>query len=188
MKKICLVLLAAVLTLLCVGACADSYHFADIYMILDVPGDTYTTQLTPENLAANESFIAGLGETVDSMKEKFTQQGIRLIAYDTTHGRTLVVTAVQDAQSRELYDINEQTADTRADYRAMYRGGGAFEAQGYRVDSAEWKNFKQVGRFLMLKYSYRQGGEVIHRGFARRTVKNGLSIMVEKAAALATGL
>ena len=84
MKKICLVLLAAVLTLLCVGACADSYHFADIYMILDVPGDTYTTQLTPENLAANESFIAGLGETVDSMKEKFTQQGIRLIAYDTT--------------------------------------------------------------------------------------------------------
>lgn len=36
MKKICLVLLAAVLTLLCVGACADSYHFADIYMILDV--------------------------------------------------------------------------------------------------------------------------------------------------------
>ena len=99
MKKICLVLLAAVLTLLCVGACADSYHFADIYMILDVPGDTFTTQLTPENLAANESFIAGLGETVDSMKEKFTQQGIRLIAYDTTHGRTLVVTAVQDAQS-----------------------------------------------------------------------------------------
>lgn len=120
MKKICLVLLAAVLTLLCVGACADSYHFADIYMILDVPGDTYTTQLTPENLAANESFIAGLGETVDSMKEKFTQQGIRLIAYDTTHGRTLVVTAVQDAQSRELYDINEQTADTRASYRANH--------------------------------------------------------------------
>ena len=123
MKKICLVLLAAVLTLLCVGACADSYHFADIYMILDVPGDTYTTQLTPENLAANESFIAGLGETVDSMKEKFTQQGIRLIAYDTTHGRTLVVTAVQDAQSRELYDINEQTADTRASYRANHSNG-----------------------------------------------------------------
>ena len=180
MKKICLVLLAAVLTLLCVGACADSYHFADIYMILDVPGDTYTTQLTPENLAANESFIAGLGETVDSMKEKFTQQGIRLIAYDTTHGRTLVVTAVQDAQSRELYDINEQTADTRASYRANHSNGTYCGALGYKFESCEWKNFgTEQGRFLMLKYTLREGGQVTRRGLWRRTIRNGYTITLD---------
>ena len=180
MKKICLVLLAAVLTLLCVGACADSYHFADIYMILDVPGDTYTTQLTPENLAANESFIAGLGETVDSMKEKFTQQGIRLIAYDTTHGRTLVVTAVQDAQSRELYDINEQTADTRASYRANHSNGTYCGALGYKFESCEWKNFgTEQGRFLMLKYTLREGGQVTRRGLWRRTIRNGYQITLD---------
>ena len=180
MKKICLVLLTAVLTLLCVGACADSYHFADIYMILDVPGDTYTTQLTPENLAANESFIAGLGETVDSMKEKFTQQGIRLIAYDTTHGRTLVVTAVQDAQSRELYDINEQTADTRASYRANHSNGTYCGALGYKFESCEWKNFgTEQGRFLMLKYTLREGGQVTRRGLWRRTIRNGYTITLD---------
>lgn len=183
MKKICLVLLAAALALLCVGAHADSYHFADIYMTLDVPGDTYPVQLTPENLAANEAFINGLGETVDSMKEQFTQQGIRLIAYDTTHGRTLVVTAVQDAQSRELYDINEQTADTRASYRANHSNGTYCGALGYKFESCEWKNFgDEQGRFLMLKYTLREGGQVKRRGLWRRTIRNGYTITLDMQA------
>ena len=180
MKKTCLILLVVLLTLLCVGACADSYHFADIYMSLDVPGDTYTTQLTPDNLEANEAFINSLGETLDSMKERFSQEGIRLIAYDTEHGRTLVVTAVQDAQAKELYDINEQTADTRASYRANHSNGTYCGALGYKFESCEWKNFgDEQGRFLMLKYVLRENGQVSRRGLWRRTIRNGYTITLD---------
>lgn len=180
MKKIFLVLLAALLTLLCVNACADSYHFASIYMTVEVPQDTYTVQLTRENLAANEAFINGLGETLDSMQEKFSQQGICLMAFDTTHGRTLVITAVQDAQAKELYDINEQTADTRASYRANHSNGTYCGALGYKFESCEWKNFgDEQGRFLMLKYALRENGAVVRRGLWRRTIRNGYTITLD---------
>lgn len=147
--------------------------------VLLLPEGVYNPVLTPDNLKDNGPFILSRGGTVEEWETEFKNKGILMKAYDDKNQRLLVITGLQDEDGQRFGDIDLQTPDTRADYRAMYRGGGAFEAQGYRVDSAEWKNFQQVGRFLMLKYSYRQGGEVVHRGFARRTVKNGLSIMVD---------
>lgn len=144
-----------------------------------LPEGVYNPVLTPDNLKDNGPFILSRGGTVEEWETEFKTKGILLKAYDDKNRRLLVVTGLQDEDGQRFGDIDLQTADTRAAYRAIYSKGGAYEALGYRVDSAEWKNFKQVGRFLMLKYSYRQGGEVIHRGFARRTVKNGLSIMVD---------
>ena len=119
MKKLCAVLVL-LLALSFVPALADSYAFAGIYMSINVPNDPYLVQLTPENLAQNEQYILSLGETPESMQKQFSEEGILLMAFDDKNSRTFVITAVQDDVSRELFDINEQTAATRATYRANH--------------------------------------------------------------------
>ncbi len=181
MRKLLLIFILTFCLLLPGMSMAEDQQVAlpAIPAVLLLPEGVYNPVLTPDNLKDNGPFILSRGGTVEEWEAEFKTKGILMKAYDDKNRRLLVVTGLQDEDGQRFGDIDLQTADTRAAYRAIYSKGGAYEALGYRVDSAEWKNFKQVGRFLMLKYSYRQGGEVIHRGFARRTVKNGLSIMVD---------
>lgn len=144
-----------------------------------LPEGRYNPILTPDNLKDNGPFILSRGSTVEQWEEEFKTKGILLKAYDDSNKRMLVITGLQDEDAQRFGDIDLQTAETRADYRREHLSDGAFANLGYRVESAEWKNFKNIGRFLMLKYSLRQDGTVIHRGFARKTVKNGQSIMVD---------
>ncbi len=180
MKKIYLVALFA-LTLLCVfPARADTYNFAGIYMTVEVPSDPYQIQLTPENLASNANQAAQFGETEESLRQRFSDEGILLMAYDAAQGRTLIISAVQDELGKTLYDINEQTADTRAGYRSNHANGTYCGALGYKFESCEWKNFgDNQGRFLMLKYTQKVDGKVKYRGLWRRTVRNGYTITVD---------
>lgn len=147
--------------------------------VLVLPEGVYSPVLTPDNLKDNGPFILSRGGTVEEWQAEFKNKGILLKAYDDKNQRLLVVTGLQDEEGQRFGDIDLQSADTRAQYRSLYQKDGPFANQGYRVESAEWKNFKHVGRFLMIKYNLREGGELVHRGFARRTVKNGLSIMLD---------
>lgn len=147
--------------------------------VIQLPDGVYSPVITPENLKENEASIAVRGGTVESWEEEFKTKGILMKAYDDSNQRVLVITGLQDEDAQRYGDIDLQTAATRSDYRRQHTGEGAFANLGYRVEKAEWKNFKNVGRFLMLKYNYRQDGVVTHRGFARKTVKNGLSVMVD---------
>ncbi len=144
-----------------------------------LPEDRYDPILTPDNLKDNGPFILSRGGTIEQWEEEFKTKGIMLRAYDDSNKRMLVITGLQDEDARRFGDIDLQTAATRADYRREHQGDGSFANLGYRVESAEWKNFKNVGRFLMIKYSFREDGEVLHRGFARKAVKNGLTVMVD---------
>lgn len=180
MKKICLFLLLALLVFACAPAMADSYALADIYMAVTLPNDKYPVQLTKENLAANQAYIESRGETLEGMQKKFADEGIVLMAFDDSNDRVFVITAVQDDPARELYDINEQTANTRASYRANHSNGTYCSHLGYKFESCEWKNFGDgQGRFLMLKYILRENGEVAHRGLWRRTIRNGYTITMD---------
>ena len=55
--------------------------------------------------------------------------------------------------------------------------GESFKAEGYKIESAEWKKTAQ-GRFLMLKYKRNWNGET-YRGYARKTIKNGYTILLD---------
>lgn len=181
MRKLCVALLVmAALLGLAIAASADTYNFANVYMTVEVPITPYAVQITPETIEANERYILTLGETVESMRERFTEEGILLWAYDAEKGRTLIITAVQDETSRQLYDINELTADERASYRANHTNGVFFSKADYTFESCEWKNFgENQGRFLMLKYARKLDGKVAWRGLWRRTVRNGYTITVD---------
>lgn len=169
--------LACMLALL--PAQAEQISMSGLPGILSLPDGVYAPVLTADTLQANESFILNRGGTVATWQEEFKQQGIVLKAYDEKNNRVLVVSSLGDADGQRYGDIDMQSANVRAEYRALHQKDGPFAAQGYRVESAEWKNFDGIGRFLMIRYNYRVDGEVHHRGFARRSVKNGRTVMID---------
>ena len=184
MRRLSLILILILMLILMLAAAlpasAETYNFANIFMSVDVPNATYLTQLTPDNLADNEAYITSIGETVESMKQKFADEGILLWAYDAEKGRTLIISAVQDDSAKTLFDINQQTADTRASYRANHTNGVFYSKTDYSFESCEWKNFgNDQGRFLMLKYARRMDGKIAYRGLWRRTIRNGYSITLD---------
>lgn len=170
------------LTLLCLVAAfpalAEQYSFDAIHAAVSLPDGVYETVLTPQNLASQEAFIQSRGGTVASWEADFKARGIMLQAYDQDTDRVLVISALQDVDGQRYFDINEAGTNIRADYRKSHGKDGAWSVLGYHYDSISWKNFKS-GRFLQLRYSYRQGGELVCRGFQRRTIRNGYTITVD---------
>ena len=152
MRKICWALaIIALMLVLALPALADTYNFNKIYMTVEVPISPYAVQITPENVGSHESYLATIGETAESMQQRMENEGILLWAFDGEKGRTLIITAVQDEVARQIYDINEQTADERASYRANHTNGVYYSKTDYSFDSCEWKNFgENQGRFLMV--------------------------------------
>ena len=65
-------------------------------------------------------------------------------------------------------------------FRKSHLNGSYYgEDSGMKVQEAEWKKYKSGGRFLMLKYKQDLGGDNVLRGYARKTLRNGYSIMVD---------
>ncbi|MBO4836815.1 MAG: hypothetical protein J5564_03890 [Clostridia bacterium] len=172
--------LLAALLVAALPAAADSYHFSKIFLSLDIPVDPYQVQITAQNLGQNEGYLSEIGETQESMKKRFEEEGILVWAYDAGKGRTLVVTAVQDDSARLYYDINEQTPETRATYRACHTNGVLYSKTDYAIESCEWKNFgEEQGRFLMVRYTRKIDGKAAWKGEWRRTIRSGYTITVD---------
>ena len=165
--------------LLGTAAHAQQANLSMVPAVITLPEGVYAPILMPDNLKANESFIVSKGGTLAGYEEAFKQKGVLLQAYDDKNDRLLVISAISDADGQNYIDIDQHTPEKRAEYRGKFQKGGEMEAYGYRFESAEWKNFPSVGRFIMGRYLYRQDGETHHRGFMRRSVKNGLTITVD---------
>ncbi len=163
-------------------ALAEEYAFEDGNFSLSVPTDKYETILTRENLSQHAAFLQTLGTTPESALEQFREDGILLRAYDSKESRVLIVSAVKDVDATQYFDINQHTPEVRAYYRRTHGKDGPYAAAGYAYDSVEWRNFRDVGRFLMLRYSLREDGKVVARGFQRRTIRNGYTITVDMRA------
>ena len=180
MRRIYALLLILALMLSALPAAADSYQFGKLFMLVDIPLAEYLVQVTPQTVQQNADYLASIGETPDSMLQRFTDEGILVWAYDSEAGRTLVITAVQDAPAKEYYDINEQTPATRATYRASHTNGTFYSKTDYSFESCEWKNFGDAqGRFLMVRYARKIDGKVAWRGEWRRTIRNGYTLTID---------
>lgn len=179
-KRFFLILaLVFILLLPCLPAMAEAYNFPSIMAGVQLPDGVYKTVLTQDNLQANEGYIKTRGSTVQAWADDFAARGILLQAFDPANDRVLVISALQDVDAQQLFDINQHTSDVRKKYRLSHGNDGAFTVLGYRYDAVSWKNFTGVGRFLQLRYSYRQGGDLIHRGYQRRTIRNGYTITID---------
>ncbi len=171
-----------ILTLLCLGlsfpVLAEQYAFDAFHASLSLPDGVYETVLTPDTLASHEAFIQARGGTAAGWEADFKARGIWLQAYDMDTDRVLVVSALNDVDGQRYFDINEHPSSVRADYRKSHGKDGAWSVLGYHYESISWKNFKS-GRFLQLRYSHRQGGELVNKGYQRRTIRNGYTITID---------
>lgn len=178
MKKSILLALAALLLLTASASAATiDFTFDGPRARLTLDTAVYDVILTADTLEKQEGWLTAHGMTLNETAIRFEDDGVLVEAHDSANGRVLVVTALQDVNARELFDVNGLEESERKAYRQAHSSGLFYGIQGYTYDSVAWKNYgSNLGRFLKLKYTRSQSGEVIQRGYQRRTVRNGYTI------------
>lgn len=173
MRKGWLLLLTVLagLMLMALPACAEIFVLDDISASVDIPANFVV--LTPKNVLEYEAWLEGRGKNADDTALDFERRGVVLQCWDTEDTVCFEVRSNQTPRSQQWFDINEQSTQIRGQYRLSHYPNN--EYAGYEFSTSEWKNTPN-GRFLTLRYVRREGGEVIYKGFMRRTIRNGYEI------------
>ncbi len=137
----------------------------------------FVTSLTPESLDANEAWFTATQKDRSEVEKDFEDRSVLFQAWNDENNICLEITGVKDEWANTYFDMEAQTAQIRSEYRAAHLNDEI--NPNYSFDEAEWQQNKSIGRFLMLKYVHRFGNDVTHRGFARRTIRNGYTITVD---------
>ena len=177
MRKSCFILVLAALLLLALPALAQEVMLDTIHAKVTIP-DNYVV-ITRDSLTAFEDFLMNKGIDVNDAALQWRAEGVLAQAWHPDGDAMLQITAVEDEEAKTYFDIDQQTVATRAVYRKAHLSGEKFKPLGITYSSAEWKKTNQYGRFLMLRYTMKTGGEVQRRGFARKTIRNGYTIMLD---------
>ena len=171
MRKVVPCLLLLLLLLACAPALAETYVFDQLYATMEMP-EGYIV-LTPDNLADYADWLEARGSSLEETTNDFLARGVLLQAWTEENDACFELRAVQNERSESIFDVNEQTSDVRGTYRTSHYPKNEYE--GYEFTTSEWKNTDN-GRFLVLRYTRRDNGEILYRGFMRRTIRNGYEI------------
>ncbi len=158
--------------LVCSPAMAEIYIIDDLYARIDIP-DEYIV-LTEQNLPNYAQWLEARGSGMEETLQDFERRGVQMQAWSEDFDLCFELRATQSQQTEMIFDVNEQSEAVRRDYRTSHYPNNEYE--GYDFSSSEWKNTGDNGRFLVLKYIKRDSSEVLHRGFMRRTIRNGYQI------------
>ena len=180
-KTLCL---AATLTLILAlvstaSAATTAYSFNGPQVAIGIDQSIYETVLTMDNLAEHEDYLLANGYTVEGMTNIFNSNGYLVYAVDAENNRTLVLSAQITVDSEMYFDLNEQDSDMRKEFRTAHKGD-AYTILGYSYSDAAWNNYGgTLQRFLCTKYTFSENGEIEHRGYQRRTIRNGYTITLD---------
>ena len=176
MKKFLLALVMVLCLLGVASAGAEKLNFDVIFATCEI--DSGYIVITPANMSAHPDWIANRGSTLDDLLADFEARGVLAQAWSKSGDVCIEFSAVQDTLAKEYFDVDQQTVNARSAYRKQHLNGAQFKSEGYSYSEAEWKNLTKGGRFLELKYKYDHNGQS-HKGFARRTVRNGYTITID---------
>lgn len=178
MRKILGFILVILVLLVSLPALATSFTFNGVNLSIEIP-DTYLI-ITPETAEANSQFLLSKGMNAGEVGSIFEQEGILLQAWNKTGDVCFELTAKADEDGVRYYDIDQQTPATRGTYRKAHLNGEKAHDTNVKYSSAEWKLTEQYGRVLRLKYSQKNDEKaIIKRGYARKTIKNGYTILFD---------
>ncbi len=166
-------------SLLCISllAQAETFVLDELMATVEIP-ETYVV-ITPDNISTYSDWLAERGISSEDLVNNMLGHGILLQAWDKEDDtRRFELTATQDEQTLLVFDVNEQSEDYRRSYRTSYYPGNEYGAEGYTFSTSNWKHADN-GRFLILEYIMRQYGEIDHRGYMRRTIRNGYEITLD---------
>lgn len=177
MRKWILAAVTVLLLLFAFGANAEVYILDSIYSTIEIP-DTYSVVLKPDNLDVYATWLESRGQEVEKLRSDFAKRGVLLQCWAEDGATCLEVTAVQNTRSIGVFDVNRQSEEMRASYRLSHYPRNEYLSEGYDFSSSSWTKL-EGDRFLALKYIRRDGGEVINRGYMRRTIYNGYEITID---------
>ena len=166
-------LITLALLLVCLPAMAQTFVFDSIFASVEIP-ETYII-LTPDNLANFSEWLTARNTTSEDLTNDMLARGVLMQCWTSEGDACMELTATQTEQTKNIFDINEQSTSIRALYRLSHYPENLFEEQGYEFSSADWKNTAS-GRFLILRYVQKVNGQIDHRGLMRRTIRNGFEI------------
>ena len=174
MRKCFFVGLLTAFLLLCAPALAETYVLDNIRATVDVP-DSYIV-LTSDNLSVYEEWLVSRGTTMEDAANDMVARGVLLQCWTSEYDACFELTAVQNDETLNMFDVNEQTTSVRGNYRLGHYPDNIYANEGYDFSSADWKNTDN-GRFLVMRYTKRDSsGELEYRGLMRRTIRNGYEI------------
>ncbi len=177
MRKWLFTAVVALLLLFCFSAQAEVHVLDQIYATIDIP-ETYSVVMTPSNLDVYTTWLENRGTDVEIVRADFARRGVLLQCWPEEGETCLESTAVQNDRTLGIFDVNQQSEDMRASYRLGHYPNNDYLSQGYDFSSSSWTKL-DGNRFLALKYVRRDGGEVLCKGFMRRTIYNGYQITLD---------
>lgn len=163
--------LVLIMLMACTSAFAETYVFDPLYASMDIP-DSYIV-LTPSNLPDYSGWLEAQGSSMEEKQVDFERRGVLVQAWSQEMDACFELRARQDDETLLIFDVNEQSSDLRGQYRTGHYPNNLYDS--YDFSTSEWKNTDE-GRFLVLRYTRRDNGEVLYKGFMRRTIRNGYEI------------
>lgn len=182
MKKSVWILSVLLFAMLCAlgAASAENFTYDDFCATFTLPNGVYSEVITAQNYESKADFLVSQGYDEDYLRSDFEENGLRMIAFDTRNNRRFVLTAEQDVDAKNYFDLNDQDEAMRKKFRTGHTDGSVYGILGYNYSSATWKNYGgNVLRFLQTKYTLYQGGEFRYAGAQRRTIRNGYTITLD---------
>jgi len=156
------------------AAQAQTYVLDELMSTVEIP-ETYVV-ITPDNISTYSEWLSGQGVSSEELVNDMLERGVLLQCWDQENTeRRFELTATQDETTLLVFDVNEQTSDYRGTYRTSFYPDNEYTAEGYTFSQSNWKH-TDSGRFLILEYIYRKYGDIDHRGYMRRTIRNGYEI------------
>ena len=134
--------------------------------------------LTPSNLSDHPDLVSSLGMSQEDLLADWEARGVQFQAWTKKMDSCLEVTVIQDEESAMYFDLEQKTRKERNEYLKLHKGSGRFAQDGFTILQPEWKKQKYGGNFLKFEYK-RTVGEKTWRGFVRKTVRNGYTIMLD---------
>lgn len=177
MRKLITCLVLALICVLPFGlASAETYVLDEVYSSVEIPDDYIV--ITPDNLAQYADWLAARNKDLEFVSNDFIKRGVLMQCWTQEEDVCVEITAVKNERTEIIFDVNEQSEAMRRSYRLGFYPDNSYESEGYTFTQSDWKNTEN-GRFLILKYTKRDGGEILHRGLMRRTVRNGYEITLD---------
>lgn len=182
-----MILAVLLLTACCAYAAADtSFALEECAGNISINESDYIV-LTPGNLDDHPDLLASLGKGKEDVLADWQARGVQLQAWNQKGDVCLEVSVSQDDDSKEYYDLEQQTRQVRAEYLKNFKSNKKYADLGYTVMShgtvikqMGWKKQKNGGNFIMFEYK-RTGEEDGQpwRGLVRHTIRNGYTVVLD---------
>ena len=176
-RKSFFVLILAVLALCLAQASADTTVPLEPVSGSVVFNGNYIV-VTPGTLSEHQELLSALGTTQEQAQADWTARGVLAQAWTADRSICVEITAVQDDEAKQYYDLDQQSSKVRAEYRSMHLKDVRYNNEIYDVKTADWKLQAKGGRFLILKYKALRDG-VFRWGYERKTVRNGYTVSLD---------